>query len=44
MQTGIFKHIPHLATYLSFNLKSQISKASALTSLQQLFSPAKMAA
>ncbi|MEY4425837.1 MAG: putative deferrochelatase/peroxidase YfeX [Pseudomonadota bacterium] len=40
MQTGIFKHIPHLATYLSFNLKSQIPKASALTSLQQLLQAA----
>ena len=36
MQTGILKHIPHLATYLSFNLKSEVAKVSALASLKQL--------
>lgn len=40
MQTGILKHIPHLATYLSFNLKSEVSNPSALVSLMQLLQAA----
>jgi porphyrinogen peroxidase len=40
MQTGILKHIPHLATYLSFNLKSEVIKPSALASLKQLLQTA----
>ncbi|MEY4537788.1 MAG: putative deferrochelatase/peroxidase YfeX, partial [Pseudomonadota bacterium] len=40
MQTGILKHIPHLATYLSFNLKSETAKASAFAILKQFLQTA----
>ena len=40
MQTGILKHIPHLATYLSFNLKSEAAKAYTLANLKQLLQTA----
>ena len=36
MQTGIFKPIPHLATYLNFKLIGAAPKALALANLQQL--------
>ena len=36
MQTGILKPVPLLATYLSFNLKEEVAKASALACLKQL--------
>ena len=36
MQTGILKPLPHLATYLSFNLSDSTPKALALANLQQL--------
>lgn len=41
MQTGILKTVPHLATYLSFNLKDEAAKASALASLKQLLQMAE---
>jgi porphyrinogen peroxidase len=40
MQTGILKPIPHLATYLSFNLQSMDAKPSALVCLKQLLQAA----
>lgn len=36
MQTGILKTVPHLATYLSFNLASAATKAVAIAGLKQL--------
>jgi porphyrinogen peroxidase len=36
MQTGILKPVPHLATYLSFNLNSKTAKAVAIAGLKQL--------
>jgi porphyrinogen peroxidase len=40
MQIGILKHIPHQASYLSFDLKSEVSKPSALACLKQLLQAA----
>ncbi|MEQ1535275.1 MAG: Dyp-type peroxidase [Burkholderiaceae bacterium] len=36
MQTGILKTVPHLSTYLSFNLAGATTKTVALTGLKQL--------
>jgi porphyrinogen peroxidase len=36
MQTGILKTVPHLATYLSFNLSHAASKANSIAGLKQL--------
>lgn len=36
MQTGILKTVPHLATYLSFNLANAATKADSIAGLKQL--------